>query len=321
MTALLPSILKRKIVPKVWGGRALETVLGIELPPGELVGETWELYDRPDGSSPVRGTDLTVHDLLQRNRVELLGVGVEPTREGRFPLALKFLDAAQVLSVQVHPDDEQAERDGDSGKPEAWVVLHAGAGARILRGFHRGVTRESFEAVAADQRVTELLESFVPTVGDCISLPPGTVHTLGPDVVVLEIQYNSGITYRLYDWGRDRELHVEQGIEAARFGLEPETVSESSPTADGGEWLVRNSSFSMRRYTIGEPRAVATEGSFKVLTMLAGRAMVGWKSQGEHDPLQVGPAESVLIPACTDEVFVSPVGEVSAVVSGPGVAS
>ena len=214
-------------------------MLGIALPPGETVGETWEVYDRPDSSSLLRGSDLTLHQVMKQDPVALLGVGVQPTREGRFPIAIKFLDAQQALSVQVHPDDDQAAEEDDSGKSEAWLVLRAGPQAGMRRGFRDGVTLEQFSAVADREEVLELLEATTPADGDAVHIPPGTVHTLGPDVVVFEIQRNSGVTYRLFDWQRDRDLHVEKGIRAARCDVEPQTVVSPVPTQDGGEWLLR----------------------------------------------------------------------------------
>ena len=316
MADLTPLLLERKIVPKVWGGRALQELLGIELPGAEPVGETWELFDRPEGSSGIRSHDTTLRQLLDRHEQEILGAA-RPTPEGRFPLALKFLDAGQALSVQVHPDDDQAGPD-DSGKPEAWLVLHAGARARVARGFREGVTAERFAELATSDAVIELLETFAPERGDCISVPPGTVHTIGPDVVVFEIQRNSDVTYRIYDWGRDRGLHVEQGLRAARFDRQPERTVTPRPIDGGGEWLLREKHFGVQRFAMGEPRSFATEGSFRVLTLLAGRAMVGWKSQGEHDPVMLKTADSLLVPACVDEVFVSPVGQTELVVTAPG---
>lgn len=318
MPDVAPFVLERKIVPKVWGGRSLERVLGIALPGDESVGETWELYDRPDGSSRIRGRNETLRDLLERSEVEIMGSHGRLTPQGLFPLALKFLDAAQPLSVQVHPDDAQAADAGDSGKPEAWLILDAGERARVARGFRKGVTREDFAAVAETAGVVDLLEAFSPSVGDCVRVPPGTVHTIGPDVVMFEIQRNSGVTYRFYDWDRDREVHVEEGLRAARFGVEPEKTVASAPTADGGELLLREDAFELQRFEVSEPRTFVANGRFKLLTLLKGRGMVGWKSQGEHDPVLMQTADTVLVPACVEEVFFSPVGEVSLVVSGEG---
>ena len=196
MPSLKPMLLDRKLLPKVWGGRALERVVGLSLPAGEAIGETWELFDRPEGSSTVRGTTTTVADLMRTDREALLGRGVAAGHCDRFPLLLKFIDARDALSVQVHPDDEQARAESDSGKDEAWLVLHAGPQARMIRGFRPGVRREQFTAVAHTQAVEDLLWSFRPEVGDCIHVPPGTVHAIGPDVVVFEAMFTSTGSFR-----------------------------------------------------------------------------------------------------------------------------
>ena len=205
MSSLKPFLLARKLLPKVWGGRALERVPGIALPTEEAIGETWELFDRPDGSSPLRGAGRSLADVLREHPQDLLGRGVARGHAGRFPLLLKFIDAHDALSVQVHPDDAQAESEGDSGKDEAWLVLHAGPQARIVRGLRPGVDEAEFRKLAHTPAVESMLWSFVPQPGDVIHIPPGTVHAIGPDVVVFEVQQNSDVTYRLYDWGRPRE--------------------------------------------------------------------------------------------------------------------
>jgi mannose-6-phosphate isomerase len=317
MSDLVPCLLERRIVPKVWGGRALERVLGIPLPAGEKVGESWEVFDRPDGSSALRGQDATLRDLMAGDRGALLG-DADATREGRFPLAIKFLDAAEALSVQVHPDDAQAREEGDSGKSEAWVVVHAGPKARVARGVRAGVSPERFREVAGSERVLEVLQTFAPRAGDCVRVPPGTVHTLGPDVVVLEVQRNSDVTYRLFDWGRRPDHTFEKALRAVSFAEDRETVVTPEPLAGGGESLVRDPRFVVQRHSLDHPRSFATGGSFKILTFLSGMAMLGWKSQGRHDPLRVQKADSVLIPACVPDVFLSPVGPACVIVSGPG---
>ena len=312
MTDLKPCLLQRKILPKVWGGRALEQVFGISLPAGEDVGETWELYDRPDGSSVLRGSEETVRDLMRRDPQGLLG-RARPARDGWFPLLIKFIDARKALSVQVHPDDEQARSEGDGGKNEAWLVLEAGAEARIVRGFADGVTREQFAAVASTEAVESLLHSFRPEVGDCVHLPAGTVHALGPDVVVLEVQQNSDVTYRIWDWGRPRETHVEKALAVARVeGGEQATVAPE-PIDQHSEWLVRDEHFRVRRFRLPAVGTLGTEGSFKVMTVLKGRSTLGWHSGGEDPPLIVGPGDTVLIPACTGTVFLSPIGGLEAI--------
>lgn len=317
MTDLKPCILERKILPKVWGGRALESVLGLELPPGEVVGETWELFDRPDGSSRIRGSDKTLRDLMVEHGPALLGRGVQPTAQGFFPLLIKYIDASNRLSVQVHPNDEQARSLGEGGKSEAWVVLGASEGARIICGLKEGVTMDQFAAVAATEAVEELLHSLTPEVGDAIYVPAGTVHSIGPSVVAYEVQQNSDITYRLYDWGRPRETHVPQALEAIRgaAAAPPADEDQSHPES---EWLFRNEFFSTRRLRIRSPGTLGSGGSFSILSVVEGRGTLGWHSGGVEPPMLINRGDTVLIPAAMEVLFISPVGDLTVLVSGPG---
>jgi mannose-6-phosphate isomerase len=316
---LRPSLLERKVVRKPWGGRALAGLFGLGLPAGADVGETWEVFDRPDGSSRMRGDGRTLADWLAKDGEALLGRGVRPARGDRFPLLIKFIDAREALSVQVHPDDAMAARDGDGGKHEGWVVLAAGPRARIVRGLRAGTTATEFAAAVRAGEPEPLLASFAPAVGDAVLVPAGTVHAIGPDVVLYEIQQNSDVTYRLHDWGRDRPLHVEQGLAAMRSDGAVETAVRPVPAGDGSEWLFRTEHFTLRRHTAAEPHTVACEGSFKVVTVLRGRGTIGWRSGGEDLPLPVGPGDTVVVPACVGNVFVSPIGVLTALWAGPGV--
>jgi mannose-6-phosphate isomerase len=304
-----PTRAQRKIVPKPWGGRSLERVLGMSLPPGLAVGETWELFDRPDGSSPLIEAGCTLRAWMEQDAEALLGPRVRPARGGLFPLLIKFIDAHDRLSVQVHPDDELARDDGDGGKDEAWLVLDAGTKAQIVRGLRSGVTREQFAAVAHTQKVEELLVSFRPVKGEAVAVPPGVVHAVGPEVVLFEVQQNSDLTYRLYDWGRPREVHLEKGLRATRFGLAEQTTVRPEPAAEGGEWLFRNAHFEVRRIAAERPMTLATQGSFKVATVIDGQAAIGWRSGGQDSPIPLRRGDSLLVPACVEAVFVSPIGK------------
>lgn len=322
MPSLKPMLFDRKLLPKVWGGRALESVMGMRLPAGEAIGETWELFDRPEGSSTVRGATTTLADLMRTDREALLGRDVAPGHGGRFPLLLKFIDARDALSVQVHPDDEQARIDADGGKDEAWLVLHAGPTARIIRGFRPGVQREQFTAVAHTQAVEQLLWAFRPEAGDCVHVPPGTVHAIGPDVVVFEVQQNSDLTYRLYDWGRPREVHVQKAIAVTTLDQRPargdRPVTVSRNLDDGGVELVATPAFRLRRYALQRPFTLPTDGVFATVTVLAGRGMLGWRSGGDDAPIQLTPGDTVLVPGCMESVFLSPIGRLDLAVAGPG---
>lgn len=318
MATLKPFLVERMVQPKIWGGRQLRDLYGIGEDLDEPIGESWELFDRPEGSSPLRGGG-TLRELMAADPAGLLGRGVAPGHGDRFPLLLKFLDAEQPLSVQVHPDDRQAVAHGDGGKTEAWIVLRAGAGARIVRGFRPGVTREQFVAAARAAAVEDLLHSFAPRVGDCVAVPAGTVHAIKGSLTIFEVQQNSDTTFRLYDWGRGRELHVERAIEVARVedgSLAP--VARPRPLPDGGTLLLETPYFRLRRYALEQRVTLTTGGRFAVATAIRGQGVVGWHSGGDDPPLRLRPGDSVLVPAVVPGVFVSPIGGLELVVTDPG---
>ncbi|MFN9441686.1 MAG: type I phosphomannose isomerase catalytic subunit [Planctomycetota bacterium] len=321
MPPLAPFLLERIALPKVWGGRNLSQVPGIELPPGVDVGETWELYDRPEGSSRLRGRATTLADLLRDHGDELLGRGVPRAHGGRFPLLLKFLDARDALSVQVHPDDIAAKAENDSGKNECWIVLHAGPNARVVRGFKPGVTREQFLARAGGDDLGELLWAFRPEVGDVIHIPPGTVHAVGPDLVVFEVQQNSDVTYRLHDWGRGREVHVQKAVSVARVesasGARP--VVAPTPLPDGGTQLIATADFRVRRYTLRQPLQLAGDGRFCAVTVVGGTGALAWPGGSGAAALVLGPGDTALVPACCPRFDLIPNASMNVLVCDPGV--
>ncbi|KPJ51947.1 MAG: hypothetical protein AMS16_07100 [Planctomycetes bacterium DG_58] len=307
---------------KVWGGRKLETLLGKALPPEVPIGESWEVSDHPHGESrvdegPLAGKSL--HELVQTDEAALVGRGGALEVGGRFPLLYKFIDAADYLSVQVHPDDDYAREheSGDPGKTEAWYVIDADEGAKIARGVRAGTTRETFARAVEEDTVEQLL-TFVPVKrGDVMSLPAGTVHALAPGVLVAEIQQNSDTTYRIYDWGRvgldgkPRELHVEKALDCINFDeqteplVTPEVLEEEHPRH---ERLVANDRFTFDRYSSDwafEVRPGELQ-SFVILTCTRGRADLMFPA----DTRGIRRGETVLLPAVLEDLHVQPDGDV-----------
>ena len=211
---------------RLWGGRRLADLLAAPLPGDGPIGEAWLLSDRDDHPSkviagPLQGS--TLRQLLEQSPDQMLGklAGRFP----RFPVLLKFLDVHEKLSVQVHPKDGQTRYipAGESGKTEAWVVLEATPASRIYAGLKSGTTQNDLERALASQTVAELLASFAPSVGDAILLPAVTVHSLR-ELLVFEVQENSDVTFRLYDWdhvdprtGKPRPLQVEEAMACVDF--------------------------------------------------------------------------------------------------------
>jgi mannose-6-phosphate isomerase len=201
-----PIVLEPRLLEKPWGGRRMETVLGRPLPPRVRIGESWEVDDRGGGSSVVRNGPLA-----GRTLADLRG-------DTPFPLLVKILDATKPLSVQVHPDAAAAARLGSEAKTECWFVLHAEPGARVGRGLKDGTTKDDLARAVADGSVESVLHWFEVASGDTIFVPAGTVHTIGAGVLLAEVQQNSDTTYRLFDWGSARELHVREALESTHFG-------------------------------------------------------------------------------------------------------
>jgi len=211
---------------RIWGGRRLEKLLSKPLPPNDTIGEAWILSDRDDHPSKVIDGPLkekTIKELLASCPDDLMGKYADDYQ--RFPLLLKFLDAQKVLSVQVHPSDHQKEYipKGESGKTEAWVVLQTGPEGKIYAGLKPGTTKQSLQKDLDAHKVANDLASFSPKLGDAVLIEAGTVHTL-QDLVVFEVQENSDVTYRLYDWdrvdektGKPRDLQVKEALACIDF--------------------------------------------------------------------------------------------------------
>jgi mannose-6-phosphate isomerase len=208
---------------RVWGGRRLAT-LGKALEGDQPVGESWELVDLPEDQSRVAEGPLLgarLRDLIERSGPAILGpVGLDG---GSFPLLVKYIDAAQDLSVQVHPDAVAAARLGGRPKSEAWTVLDAAPGAKIFLGLRPGTRREDLEAALCAGQVPELLQAVPVSAGDIVPVPPGTTHAIGAGVLLAEVQQPSDTTYRVYDWGRvgldgkPRALHRREALESIHF--------------------------------------------------------------------------------------------------------
>ena len=188
---------------RLWGGRRLASLLTAPLPGDGPIGEAWVLSDRDDHQSlvadgPLKGR--TISQLLAQFPEQVMGTLAGRFR--RFPLLLKFLDAREMLSVQVHPADTHTDLlpAGETGKTEAWVVLEAGPKSRIYAGLRPGVTEAGLRQAIANGGVADQLAYFTPQPGDAVFLPAGTVHSLGGDIMVFEVQENSDVTFRLYDW-------------------------------------------------------------------------------------------------------------------------
>ena len=282
---LEPLRFERHFLTKVWGGRALERRPGLALPPGKI-GETWEVVDREGENSLVATGGLkgfSLRELMKRHGKDLLG-NVPAGKDGRFPLLVKYIDAAENLSVQVHPDDESAPRiAGAEAKSEAWYIVDAKPGSRIYAGLRPEVTAREFERVADGPGVLETLLAWEVAPGDCLMVPGGTVHAIGAGVTILEVQQNSDTTYRLWDWGRTgRETHVAEALRCIRFG-DPVRAPIRPRWFPEGELqvahLARCKHFGLNALCLSKSVRRSTQSQFNLYAVIEGEGRLRWDEE------------------------------------------
>lgn len=309
MSAALPPLLLRPdLRRRPWGGRTLATLWPAGDPVveagGEPLGEAW--LAGPDSlvaEGPLRGARLA--DLAAEHGRRLLGDRPFAVYGARLPLLLKLLDAAEVLSVQVHPDDAYALSEeaasGHLGKTEAWWVLSAAPGAEVVWGFAAPTDAAAVRRAVEEGRLGELLRRFEVARGDVVVNPAGTVHALGAGLLVFEVQQASDLTYRLYDHGRlgpdgrPRQLHLERALAVADFRPGGRPAAEPLPKAAGHTELARTQAFVLEAVeTAGAPSWTVDGGSLELLTHVGGEAVVLRWSGGQ---VQLSPWSSCLLPA------------------------
>lgn len=310
---------------KVWGDRRLERYMGRQIPAETPIGESWEVSDHPHGRSivtngPAAGQSL--HALIERDPSAMLGARVYAQYGTRFPLLIKYLDADDKLSVQVHPNDAYAmEHEGELGKTEMWYILHADPGAQLIAGLQPGVTREQFGEALAGGDPSDLLHFLPVKTGDAVFIPSGRIHALLSGLLLLEIQQNSDTTYRLYDWGRlgldgqPRALHVEQAMAVADwtdYAPNPQTERTVIAGANRKTVLATCPYFTVEKHDLASEAIFTTDGgSFYIINCVAGSGDLTWP--GGTETLTFG--DTLLIPAGLRDFALHPDGEASYLVS------
>lgn len=294
-----PLLLRPSYDEKIWGGRRLERLLGKALPADVPVGESLESGDAALVlNGPLAGRALG--ELARTHGAALLGErGLAASRpHGDFPLLVKFIDASDILSVQVHPDDARAP-EGRRGKTEAWHVVAAEPGAELITGLSAAHEPEALRAAIAGGSLAELLERRVVAPGDTLLVRAGTLHAIGAGVLLYEVQQNSDLTYRFYDWerrdaaGRPRELHLEQGLGALRAEQRAQPVA--ALTLDENRALLAACRyFALERWTVrGRAELPPTPGTFRLLSVIEGAVEL---RVGETT-IMIQRGETVLLPA------------------------
>lgn len=304
--------------PMVWGGRRLGELLGKPLPTPEKYGESWEVSDHPAHASVVADGPLagrTLRQLMEHDRAALLGPEAE--KYTTFPWLVKFLDAWDWLSVQVHPDTETVTRlwPGEGSKTEAWLVLDAAPGSKVWAGLLPGVGEAELRAALAAGTVADCLHQFTPRPGDCLFLPAGTVHAVGGGVLMAEVQQTSDATFRLFDWnrrdaqGRARQLHIEEALASIHWSRGPvQPVQAFDGT--GRRQLVKCPYFHLEFVRIAGEFTPGGRGQLEMLVIVEGEGH--WAAPGGALPFRAG--EAWLLPAALPPTRCVPRANVGALV-------
>ncbi len=311
MKNLYPMLLSALPMERIWGGDKLGKNYNKGCSDG--IGETWELSVREkENSKVVNGeySGATLAQVIEREGNAILG---ERFAGGDFPLLIKLIDAADTLSVQVHPDDEYAARvENDVGKTEMWHILEAEPGARLVYGLADGTGTEDFAAAVRSGKTESALKYVDVHAGDTYFIPSGLVHAIGAGIVLAEIQQNCDLTYRVYDFDRRdkngdlRELHVDKAIETAKCFTEADIDAiRYEASAEGerdGELLAHCRYFKVRRMEIsGERTLNATEDSFLSVLCVSGEGRIVCGS-AEYD---IKRGDSYFLPAGMGEAVIS----------------
>lgn len=313
MTEPYPLLFRPLLYPKVWGGRRLER-FGKPIPARQAIGESWEIADLAStaasgaGGAPARSViengplaGRTLHDAIDEWGPSLLGpAGL--TRDGNFPLLVKYLDAAEHLSVQVHPSPAYAAANPDAHlKTECWYVLDAEPGSVIYKGVREGVSRGEFARRVAEGTVPQCLVAHAAVRGEMHELPSGTCHALGAGVLVAEVQTPSDTTFRLYDWVKEynrppRAMHVAQALECTDFG--PAPAATRARDGESISTLVANPHFTVREVRAEWKTALGSGGEPACLVVMAvgGRGVLRFPASATPD-LPLSPGVTAVIPA------------------------
>ncbi len=299
----------------VWGGEKIPAFKGFKTEQ-KNIGESWELSGvKGDESIVVNGplAGKTITELIEEYKGKLIGEKNFTKTGNEFPLLIKFIDARDDLSIQVHPDDELAAKrhEGSNGKSEMWYVIQADENAHLMSGFSKNITPEEYIEAIKNNTITDVLCDYKVKPGDVFFMPAGRVHSIGTGCFITEIQQTSDITYRIYDFnrlgfdGKPRELHTELSKEAIDYTVLPDYRTKYSEELNKPNLLVDCKYFTTHLYTLTQPitEDVKDLDSFIVFTCIGGKGSLT-DSAGNTVPIQQG--EVILLPATSTSFTLTP---------------
>lgn len=299
----------------VWGGERLCAYKGLAQM-AEPIGESWEVSAVPSSTSIVsngvfKGRDLI--SVIAEYPEAILGKAVNERYQGKLPLLVKFIDAKQDLSIQVHPNDEMAQREhGKMGKSEMWYVIRADEGAHLYAGFKTEISPEEYERRVADGSIVEVLADHSVKAGDVFYLPAGRVHAICGGILLAEVQQSSDVTYRIYDYnrpgmdGKPRELHTELAARALDYHVEENYRTDYIDSTNRATQIIDTPYFDVRVMEISKPfhRDLRKYDSFIISMCIEGSCKISVRSTGYEILLRQG--HSTLIPAAIADYDVVP---------------
>lgn len=282
----------------IWGGNKLAELFGRELN-GNQIGESWEISQNINGMSVIANGYLkgkSIEEVLRYDPAAILGR--KPLVDGKFPLLIKYIDANDKLSVQVHPNDEYAYRmEGEAGKTEAWYIVSAKEDAKIIYGLKEKVTKNIFIQMLRSSDINSTLNAVPVKSGELYFIPAGMVHALLDGVVVCEVQQNSDVTYRIYDYervdrkGKRRELHIDKAFGSIDF--------DTPVNADFSQHCIECEYFSLEKCNVHGETQEVLDNQYLILCVLAGTGKILFDHFSE--PVMAG--ETILIPACLKQII------------------
>ena len=320
MSTLYPLRFETIFKEKIWGGQKIKTLLNKDFSPLNNCGETWELSAVPGDVSRVANGDLAgqaLNELVAKYGAELLGDRVYQTYGKEFPLLIKFLDANDDLSVQVHPGDDLAEtRHGSKGKTEMWYIIQADEGATLITGFNQPMDKEKYKIHVDKNQVMKILNKEPVKAGDVFFIPAGRIHTIGKGILLAEIQQTSDVTYRIYDFDRQdamgnyRELHNEQAVDAIDYDQYDTYRTEYKEKRNESTTMVASKYFETHKLVLDQPTPRDYSGldSFVIYISISGEGVLRY-GHNHEEPIRQG--EVYLVPACLDEIVIEPAGELN----------
>lgn len=317
MTFLHPIIFKTIFKEKLWGGNKISTVLKKNICEKIKTGESWEISCVNNNISVAenglyKGRNLV--DIINQYKGDLLGQRIYEIFGNELPLLIKFIDADEILSVQVHPDDEYANKYLNShGKNEMWYIIKSEENSKIITGFNKDTSKEEFSFSLKNNSINSLLNFEIASEGDCFFIPAKRIHAIGKGILLAEIQQASDITFRVYDWdrfdlnGKKRDLHLKQAFDVLDFKIQNNYRTKYSKEVNKINNIIANQYFTINFLNLNNnfDRDYSSLDSFVILMCVSGQYEIQTKNF-EH---KLNYGQTILLPAITEKVNITPIGD------------